>query len=293
MLSASIPVLSGVADFADGYDAFVLDLWGVLHDGVQAYDGARSCLEELKKRGKRIVLLSNAPRRSTTLIDLMADMGLPPHCYDEILTSGDAVHYMLRDRAHPVFAALGQKVFYLGSDTARDVLDGLPYVLVDSPAEADFVLLSGPESLDDPLEKYEPIVADIAKTMPFAVCANPDRAVIRQGKNVVCAGNIADLYTALGGRVHEVGKPDPAVYDLALARLGITDRRRVVGVGDSFATDMRGCAASGIDGVLCARGIHARAFGVAPGQAPSSEAVTALAQEYEVMAKAAIPAFVW
>jgi len=293
MTQSSIPIYEGVSAFADDYDGFILDLWGVLHDGVQAYDGARECLDALKSRGKRIALLSNAPRRSMTIVDMMTDMGLPPTCYDALITSGDAVHYMLRDRTHPVFAGLGRKVFYVGSEQAQDVLDGLEYTKVDQIQEADFVLLSGPHTLDDSLDQYIPIVDELALTKPIAICANPDRAVIRQGKVVVCAGNIADLYTERGGTVHEVGKPDPAVYDLAIKELGIARRAKVVGIGDSFATDMRGCSASGIDGVLCARGIHAKDFGIEPGQMPESETVTHFAKQYDVMPKGAVPAFIW
>ena len=58
------PVIDGAAAIADGYDGFILDLWGVMHDGVQAYPGARDCLAALHRLGKRIVVLSNAPRRA-------------------------------------------------------------------------------------------------------------------------------------------------------------------------------------------------------------------------------------
>jgi len=277
----------------DRYDAFVIDLWGVLHDGLQAYSGVRETLMKLKDNGKKTVLLSNAPRRAAGLIEMMEDLGLPRESYGDLVSSGDAVHYALRDRIDPAYASLGSKAFMIGPDRSRDILDGIPYTFVDRLEDADFYLCTGPFTYDDVIDDFEPLMDQCARNMKPMICANPDRAVIRDGKVVVCAGNIADLYKARGGQVHETGKPDPAVYDLALRTVGVVDRSRVAGIGDSFATDMRGCRSSRIDGILCARGIHAKGLGIEPGQSPSPEAVSKLAAEYDVYPTAVIPAFIW
>ena len=64
----AVPILGGVSELARKYDGFVLDIWGVIHDGVRPYPGAVACLRRLKAGGKRVALLSNAPRRVAALV---------------------------------------------------------------------------------------------------------------------------------------------------------------------------------------------------------------------------------
>ena len=289
-----IPILKGVSAIADRYDVFVLDLWGVLHDGVTAYPGARQTLESLKAAGKRTVLLSNAPRRAFALIEMMEALGLPRTCYDEIISSGEVVWRNLRDRTAPGYRDLGSKLYFIGVDADRHVYEGMDYEAVANPADADFVLVCGPHSFTDAIEIYQPLLAKFAGHLPPLICANPDRAVIRDGKVVVCAGNIADLYADLGGTVIQTGKPDAAIYDDALALLGSPDKSRVLGVGDAFPTDVTGCTAAGIDELLICGGIHAAEMGLAWGDAPTPEALANVQARYAPLRPvAAVPAFVW
>lgn len=292
-MTAGFPLLSGVSALVDRYDVFVLDLWGVLHDGVTAYPGALDALLRLKAAGKRTVLLSNAPRRTGALVAAMAEMGLPRDAYDAIHSSGEAARIRMRDRTGPAFAALGERLYFIGHEKDRDVFAGLPVRETENPAEADFVLTCGPRDFSHPLSAYEAEIARLAVTRPPMICANPDRAVVRAGKNVVCAGNIADLYAARGGTVTFVGKPEASVYAEALALLGNPEKSRVVGIGDGLATDIPGCRAAGIDAVLCAGGINAAALGTAHGEMPDAAAVNALAAAAGEAPVAAIPAFVW
>jgi len=292
-VTSGFPLLPGIAALIDRYDAFVLDLWGVLHDGISVYPGALDALTRLKAAGKRTVLLSNAPRRTGALVDAMAEMGLPRTAYDAIHSSGESTRGRLARRADPAFAALGGRLFFIGQEKDRDVFAGLPVRETDDPAQADFVLVCGPRDFADSLSVYAPLVARIAETRPPMICANPDRAVVRAGRNVVCAGNIADLYADAGGSVTFVGKPDASVYAEALALIGNPDKRRVVGIGDGLATDIAGCRAAGIDAVLCTGGVTAAALGIAHGDMPEAAAVRALAAAAGQAPAAAIPAFVW
>lgn len=287
-----IPILPGVSAIADRYDAFVLDLWGVLHDGVTAYPGARDCLEKLKAAGKRTVLLSNAPRRASYLVEMMEDLGIPRSAYDEIISSGEVVWRNLKERTAPGYADLGRNLAFIGNDRDRHIYEGMGYTCVDDPAKADFVVVCGPADFDDLLDVYRPIVAAF-RHLPPMICANPDRRVIRDGKVVVCAGNIADLYAELGGTVISTGKPDGAIYDDALALIGSPPKSRVLGVGDAFPTDVTGCAAAGIDELLICGGIHAEELGIAWGEAPTPEALAGLAARYTPQPVAAVPAFRW
>jgi HAD superfamily hydrolase (TIGR01459 family) len=251
-------MLTGFAPLAARYEGFILDLWGVIHDGVAPYPGAVEVLARLRAAGKPAVLLSNAPRRAAAAQASMREMGIPDDLYTGILTSGEATHRMLRDRSDPFFAALGRRVYHLGPERDRSVLDGLDLDRVALPAQADFVLNTGPDDARDPTDATlydEELRACLAAGLPM-VCANPDLEVVRGDKLVICAGLLTLRYEALGGMTRWVGKPDAAVYATVLAMLGV-ERARVLAVGDALRTDIAGAAGVGIDACWVLGGIHA------------------------------------
>ena len=270
--------LSGFAALAERYDGFILDLWGVIHDGVTPYPGAVDCLERLRAGKRRVVLLSNAPRRSTVAQAAMREMGIADDLYTDLLTSGEATWLALRDRRDPFIAGLGQRLYHLGPPRDRNVFEGLPFIDVADPESADFVVNTGPDearSLTD-LGEYEPALQIAAARGLPMICANPDLEVIRGGIVALCAGALAQRYEALGGRVRWIGKPDPAIYAPVLERLALP-KARVLAVGDALRTDIAGAASVGIDSCWVLGGIHnelrgrpeaadaaARAAGLAP-----------------------------
>ena len=152
--------LTGFAPLAAQYDGFILDLWGVIHDGVSPYPGAIDCLRRLRAAGKPAVLLSNAPRRSHVAQESMRGMGIPDDLYSGILTSGEATWMMLRDRTDAFVRALGTKVYHLGPERDRNVMEGLNLTRVAHPADADFVVNTGPDDTLGPTdpEPYDPIL---------------------------------------------------------------------------------------------------------------------------------------
>ncbi|KAA5605939.1 TIGR01459 family HAD-type hydrolase [Roseospira marina] len=294
-MTSSIPVLDGLRDLCADRDGLIIDLWGVLHDGSTAYPGVAEALAAIRAAGKRTLLLTNAPRLSAPLIATMDGMGLPRDLYDGILSSGDAVHAELQTRTDPAFAALGPRCWHLGPARDRSVFEGLDAItVVDTPEDADFVLNTGPWSFDETVADYEDRLTRCrARDLPM-VCANPDREVIREGRKVICAGALAVRYTDLGGTVIERGKPDPAIYDRVLERLGITDRARVLAVGDGLQTDIKGAAAAGIDAVFVAGGLYAAPLGLtAYGERPDPARVAALCAAEGQAPLAAIPALRW
>jgi HAD superfamily hydrolase (TIGR01459 family) len=279
---------AGMAALAREYQGFVVDLWGVVHDGVEAYPGAVDCLARLRNAGKKAVLLSNAPRRAAVAQGAMRAMGIADSLYHGILTSGEATHMMLRDRNDPWFAALGRRVFHLGPERDRNVIEGLDYARVEEPGAADFVLNTGPDDHRNPtrLEEFEPeLEACAAEKLPM-VCANPDREVIRGGVRVLCAGALAERYRELGGEVRKVGKPDPAIYAPVLAMLGVA-RAEALAVGDALETDIAGAAAAGIASCWVLGGIHGERL---QGDRAAAEEAARLAGLSPV---ATVPAFVW
>jgi HAD superfamily hydrolase (TIGR01459 family) len=281
-------ILDGFAPLATRYDGFILDLWGVIHDGVAPYPGAIDLLERLRAAGKRVVLLSNAPRRSAAAQVAMRAMGIPDELYTGILTSGEATHRMLRDRTDPFFAALGRRVFHLGPERDRSVLEGLDYEKVLHAADAGFVLNTGPDDSRSPTDPklFDPeLAACLAASLPM-VCANPDLEVVRGGMLVICAGLLTQRYEALGGFARWVGKPDPVIYPTVLDMLALP-RERVLAVGDSLRTDMAGAATVGIDACWVLGGIHAAELDGDPAKARQA------VEEANLDPLAAVQAFRW
>jgi HAD superfamily hydrolase (TIGR01459 family) len=288
----TIPVLSGLGAIADRYDGFILDLWGVIHDGVEAYAGVPETLAALKAAGKRLIMLSNAPRRSTALIEQLDRFGIGRDLYDEVLSSGEAVYLELASRTDPSFGLLGRRIYHLGPERDRNVFAGLDYAEATLD-QADFVLNTGPVDLTETVADYQPVLDQATQRQLPMICANPDHVVIRQGKRITCAGAIASHYADMGGLVIERGKPDPAIYDLALARLGIQDRTKVCAVGDALHTDIRGARQAGLDSVLVVGGIHADELGIAWGQMPDPARLAELARHHGETPTHAMARFAW
>jgi HAD superfamily hydrolase (TIGR01459 family) len=260
-----VKILEGIAPLADRYDGFVLDLWGVVHDGRRPYPGVAHALGELKRRGKRIAFLSNAPRRAHVVEALLTGMGLDAALWDATITSGELAWRLLAD---PVAAGYGRRCVFIGMpDKDLSVVEERDIALVDDPAQADFILNTGPlpERGRDSIEPYRAQLEACAKHRLPMLCVNPDRYVMVGDQKVICAGAPAVLYVTLGGpAAREVGKPDAASYPPVLAALGIADRGRVLAIGDSPHTDLAGAQAAGLDAVWALTGLAAEAHGETP-----------------------------
>ncbi len=295
-VTQTLPIITGISQVLDRYDGFILDLWGVIHDGQTPYPGAHDTLKRLKAAGKRTILLSNAPRRGFVLTEMMEKMGIERGCYDEVMSSGEAVHQELATRRDPWFAKLGPKFFHIGALRDFSVFEGLSdYRKVEDPAEADWVLNTGTEGFEEEITRpyREALDACLAAGPLPMVCANPDIIIVRDGKRIICAGVLAEDYASKGGAVVYRGKPDPAIYDVCLEKLGLP-RDRVAGVGDAFHTDVAGALGAGIASLWVMGGIHRSELGTAWGQVPNAEAVErVIAHHGGQRPTAAIPAFLW
>jgi HAD superfamily hydrolase (TIGR01459 family) len=256
----TVRVIDGMRALAPEYDGFILDLWGVVHDGTAPFPGVLDCMERLIGTGKRLVLLSNAPRRSDDVMRRITRIGVPQRLYHGVMSSGEEAWQHLKYRDDPFYAALGRRCLQIGSERDLEMREGLDLAFVETPAEADFILDTGPAEWDDTIETYSPVLqAALARQLPM-VCANPDLVVVHNGKPALCAGALAEEYQRLGGRVRWHGKPYPSVYDSCLALLGISEKRRILAIGDSLRTDIAGAAGAGIDSLLIAGGIHTAEF---------------------------------
>ena len=288
----TIARINGLSALADQADAFILDLWGVVHDGVEAYAGARETLVALRGAGKKTLLLSNAPRRAEALVEQLAHMGIERGLYDFVLSSGEAVYLELRDRTDPFYADLGRQLYHMGPERDENVFQGLDYVSVDLE-HADFILNTGPWDVDETVEDYVPALRrGLERRLPM-VCANPDLVVMRQGQPVVCAGALAERYAQMGGAVSMRGKPDRAIYAQALKILA-TPRDRVIAVGDALHTDVKGANGAGLVGaVFVTQGVHAGDLGIKPGTEAAQDALDQLVAHHGDVPMAAIRTFIW
>jgi HAD superfamily hydrolase (TIGR01459 family) len=257
----SVRLIEGVRDLAPHYNGFILDLWGVIHDGVAPVPGALDCLQSLLAAEKRIVLLSNAPRRADDVVRRITALGVPAGLYHAVMSSGEEAWQHLKHRVDPFYTALGRRCLHIGSERDMEIREGLDLEYVDAE-EAQFILNTGPAGWDDRIEDYEPLLRRALDRKLPMVCANPDLVVQRGATLHLCAGALAKWYEEAGGCVRWHGKPFRSVYDACLALLGIADRSRILAVGDSLRTDIAGATGAGIDSLLIAGGIHAEEFGM-------------------------------
>jgi HAD superfamily hydrolase (TIGR01459 family) len=273
------------ADSASRYDAWLCDIWGVLHNGATAYRPAADACAAYRRQGGRVILVSNSPRPAAAVEAQLNGMGITNASYDTVLTSGDVTR-MLLSRMDPV------PLFLLGPARHSVLTAGLANAFVGED-EAAMVLCSGlfETAENDHPDLYRPLLERLAKRRLRMICANPDLAA-QVGETIIpCAGALAAIYETLGGNVLYAGKPHAPVYAEARARLaGLTGREisaeRILAIGDGVNTDIRGAASVGIDALYIASPIHlAEPF--------SSEGVTRLFAGHDFKPVAAMSALTW
>lgn len=257
-----------LSELATAYDAFILDQWGVLHDGTQPYPGAVECLEKLHATGKPVTVLSNSSKRETENLELMANMGFDPAWLVRFVSAGEEARLALEARADAFHAALGWRCYTFTRGGDRSLVDGIGLGFVERVEDAEFLVVIGSDSPRRNLASYEAeLQAGIALQMPM-VCANPDLARITPHGLIEAQGLLARRYESLGGRVFYHGKPHPPIYRACLQALGALVPARVLAIGDSLEHDILGAACAGIHSALIPGGVHASALEVKWGELP-------------------------
>ena len=259
-------IIDGLSAVADRYELFLVDQWGVLHDGESPHDGAVETLKALRAAGKKIVILSNSGKRLAVTLPRMAAMGFGADSYDHCVTSGEEVWRALDARTEPFYASLGRRCFMFSWDGDTSLIDGLDFTGTGDIDEADFILNAGTQSGTVDLSAYEPILQRAAEHGLPMICANPDFvSVAPDGSMNICPGATARRYEEIGGRVDYRGKPHKPVYDRSFAH--VPEAGAALAIGDSLYHDIGGANAAGIDSLFIASGIHgadAGATGAAP-----------------------------
>lgn len=255
-------IISALADVSDRYEALFVDLWGCVHNGVTAYPEAVAALQDYRRKGGIVVLVTNSPKPRVGVAVQMAKFGVPEDAYDTIATSGDSA------RAAMFTGAVGEKVYFMG-EWERDEEFFQPLEVIDNPvtiarvplAEAEGIVCCGPF---DPMADPDVNRADFlyAKTKGLKLlCANPDIVVDRGERREWCAGALARLYTEMGGESLYFGKPHPPIYDLARRRLAALGKdipaASILAIGDGAQTDIHGAMGEDIDSLFITGGLAA------------------------------------
>lgn len=255
-----VQIVENLAEVSDRYDAVFCDIWGCLHDGITAIPEAVEALRAFRAIGKKVVLLTNAPRsRFEVAKQLEHQFDVPDDCWDTIATSGDSA------RAAMFRGAVGNKVWFVGIDGDRGFFD--PIKVVENPVniervpldEATGIACLGPfdPKADPDVNRPEFLYAK-QKGLKL-LCANPDIVVDRGDVREWCAGALAALYTEMGGESLYFGKPHPPVYDLARRRLeelgGTVPDSRILCIGDGIGTDIKGALGEDLDSLFVTGGL--------------------------------------
>jgi HAD superfamily hydrolase (TIGR01459 family) len=289
MSDALPPLIPHFSSLAHDYDVLLCDIWGVIHNGLASFPDACDALMRARAQRATVILITNAPRPSTVVARQLEKLHVPRETYDAIVSSGDVTRSVIEQR-------YGQSLFHLGPERDHSIFAGLGVTF--APLEsADYVVCSGLDDDDtETPDDYRARLELMLKRKLFMVCGNPDVVVERGDKLVYCAGAIADLYATMGGEVLYAGKPYKPIYDLALAKAedaaGVKPAlNRVLAIGDSVRTDLKGARTLGLDFLFVTSGIHAEELGGR--ERPDMQALKGVFAAAGEMPKAMMRHLVW
>ncbi len=281
MTDAVTRPIRGIGDLARDFDLFLIDQFGVLHDGTAPYPAAVETLLQLKIAGKSTILLSNSGKRSAPNEARLVRLGFEPGSWTHFLSSGEVAWARL---SREMVDAVPRRCLLISRDGDRSAVDGLPLDLVDNGADADVILLSASEGDRHELAWYRNLLAPAARRGVECLCTNPDKIMLTPVGPRFGAGRIAELYEELGGPVTWIGKPFPEIYAAARALAPDVDAARIICIGDSIEHDIAGGAGAGLATALVATGILASA---------SEAERQVLYAEHNAIPDYIMPGFVW
>jgi len=246
--------LSSISELSCACDAWIVDIWGVMHNGARAYAAASEACRRFRRGGGIVVLLSNAPRPFRAVVHQLAAVGVDPESYDGGLTSGDVTRGLLE-------AWSGRSLLHIGPERDKGLFEGLTARLA-TPDAAEAIVCSGlwDDSSETPAN-YEALFEVLAARRLAMLCANPDLVVERGNKLVYCAGALAALYAQKGGEVIYAGKPHVPIYERTFATLErlagrALARERILAIGDGIDTDLLGAHRAGLRSLFIASAVH-------------------------------------
>lgn len=291
----NVKICEGLSDISDSYNGFLIDQWGTLHNGKKPYDGAVEALQNLKSRGKQVILISNSGHRADIDRDRLTKMGIPTTCYDHIVTSAEMTWQNLNNRDDGVFKNMGDKCFLFSRHGNSTVVDGLDdLTIVDDIDQADFILLAGSDAPEKTLENYyNPILKKASQRQLKMICANPEEVITIDGVHYMGSGKIARQYEEFGGVVTYIGKPFPSIFQYALSLFNGLYPSQICMVGDSLANDVRGAKNLDMDSAFVANGMHMGSFRKVSSRDDIHKVLKMLGVNHGVVPTYFVPKFHW
>jgi HAD superfamily hydrolase (TIGR01459 family) len=231
-------------------------------------------------------MLSNAPRRSFRVVEMLKKFGITENLYDFIITSGEATFLDLQQNQQDGFKKFGQNYFYIGPQKDIDLLNGLNYQKVEKASDANFVINTGFEGDFSKIEEKLPQVIEAKKYNLPMICVNPDMIVVKQnGMEIICAGILAKEYEKIGGKIFYYGKPFKSVYEIVCKKFGISDKKKIIAIGDSLETDIKGANDFAIDSILVTGGILSNSLGIKYWQVADELKLQSICKSYQTFPK--------
>jgi HAD superfamily hydrolase (TIGR01459 family) len=258
------PIIAEAGPLLGRYEAVFCDVWGVVHDGRNAYPEAGEAMARFRAAGGTVILVSNVPLPKESVEHVLAKTRVRRDAWDAIVAGGDI--------ALDHIAARGYRRLHWVGDLLRDAKLFARVAGSEADIEAaEAILCSGfVDDLNDTVDDYRPMLETaLARGLEF-VCANPDLVVDVGERRHLCAGTLAAEYERLGGAVYWAGKPHPSAYATALARTAALrgyapPLARVLAIGDAVRTDLAAAQGLGVDALLIAAGLHREELMVADG----------------------------
>jgi HAD superfamily hydrolase (TIGR01459 family) len=239
--------LNHLSEIFNAYDTFVIDLWGVIHNGINLNEKAIKVVDELKKNSKKIVFLSNAPRPSAKVIDFLLKMKMDKQYLSNVMTSGEAAMHAINQNK------FGKLFFHLGPPRDTSVFEKVKNNKTNINA-CDFILCTGLfDGHENDLNYYKNFLTKHASKK--LVCTNPDLTVHRGNKEEYCAGYVAKIFEELGGKVTYYGKPHKEIYEMCFK-----EDEKVLAIGDNLRTDIKGANNLNKDCLFISNGVHRNEF---------------------------------
>ena len=240
--------LDNLSQIYNQYDAFIIDLWGVVHNGISLNTGASNVIEKLSSNGKKVIFLSNAPRPSASVIKFLEKINMKKKFLNNVMTSGEAAKISLKKMYY------GKKFYHLGPERDNILYKGLD-LKKTTIEECEFILCTGLfDDQEEDLNYYKKFLQkQISKKL---VCTNPDLTVHRGNIEELCAGSVAKVFEELGGKVVYYGKPHKEVYAKCFH-----ESEKVLAIGDNLRTDIKGANNLNIDSIFITEGVHRQEIG--------------------------------
>ncbi|WP_407158593.1 TIGR01459 family HAD-type hydrolase [Bradyrhizobium sp. STM 3557] len=247
--------IDGLRDIVDQFDLYLVDQYGVLHDGVSAYPGAVEGLARIGSSGRDVIVLTNSGKDSSDNLARLERLGFSGS-HVRVVSSGEVGLQLVRSGGLGPRFTSGMPTFVIGRSGDRYAFSSNEFDLVTRPDEAAFLVFAGSDAPRTSLEAYRAQLLAAARAGVPAICVNPDITMIRDGELVPAPGAIARIYQELGGQVDYVGKPHRAFFRHALAVAARDVGARTIMVGDSPEHDVCGGRAMGLSTLLVRTGIH-------------------------------------